>query len=50
MPNSSALARFIPKSLRDWAYRQIANHRYLFPVKKDACPLPTPELAKRLRE
>jgi predicted DCC family thiol-disulfide oxidoreductase YuxK len=44
------LARFIPKSLRDWIYRQIADHRYLFPGKNDACSLPTPELAKRLRE
>ena len=44
------LARFIPKPLRDRVYRWIADHRYLFMVKSDACPLPDPELLKRLRE
>ena len=44
------LARFVPKPLRDWAYRQVADHRYLFPGKSDACALPTPELLERLRE
>lgn len=45
-----ALARFIPKLLRDRAYRWVADHRYLFMGKSDACSLPDPELLKRLRE
>ncbi len=45
-----ALARFIPKPLRDWVYRWVANHRYLFMGKSDACSLPDPELLTRMRE
>ena len=44
------LARFIPKPLRDMVYRWVADHRYLFMGKSDACSLPDPELLKRLRE
>ena len=44
------LARFIPKTLRDRVYRWVADHRYLFLGKSDACSLPDPELLKRLRE
>ncbi len=44
------LARFIPKPLRDWAYRQVADHRYLFTGKNHSCALPSPELLARLRE
>lgn len=42
--------RLIPKPLRDWAYRQIANRRHLFFKKTDHCSLPDPELVRRLRE
>lgn len=44
------VARFIPKSLRDAAYRWVAEHRYWFAGKADTCSLPDPELVKRLRE
>ena len=43
-------ARFIPKPVRDWVYRWVADHRYLFMGKSEACSLPDPELLKRLRE
>ena len=43
-------ARVIPKPLRDSVYRWVADHRYLFIGKSDACSLPDPELLKRLRE
>lgn len=46
----TTLARFIPKPLRDWVYSRIANNRYRFMRKSDACSLPDPELVRRLRE
>ena len=45
-----ALARFIPKFLRDWAYDRIANNRHRFAGKGASCSLPNPELLKRLRD
>ena len=44
------IARFIPKPLRDAVYRWVAKNRHRFPGKSGACPLPGPELLKRLRE
>ena len=45
-----ALARFIPKSLRDLVYRTIARNRYRLMGKSDTCSLPDPAVLKRLRE
>jgi predicted DCC family thiol-disulfide oxidoreductase YuxK len=39
--------RWIPRPLRDAAYRVFARHRYRFFGKADACSLPAPELRKR---
>jgi len=46
----TTVARFIPKFLRDAVYRWIANNRFRFMGKSDACSLPDPDLQKRLRE
>ncbi|MGB3338239.1 MAG: DCC1-like thiol-disulfide oxidoreductase family protein [Devosia sp.] len=40
--------RFVPRALRDPAYRFIARHRYRIFGKRDACWLPTPDQAKRV--
>lgn len=45
-----ALARFIPKPVRDRVYRWVADHRFLFMGKSEACSLPDPELLERLRD
>ena len=39
--------RFVPKMVRDAAYRLIARNRYVLFGKKNACWLPTPELRAR---
>lgn len=44
-----ALARFVPKRLRDGIYRWIAGNRFRFMGKTKACIRPDPELLKRLR-
>ena len=44
------LVRFIPRFLRDAAYRWVARNRYRFMGKSDACALPDPTVIKRLRE
>ena len=36
----AAVARVLPKSLRDWVYDAIARRRYRIFGKYDACPLP----------
>lgn len=45
-----ALARFIPRALRDFAYGMVADHRDWLAGKSAACPLPDTELLKRLRD
>lgn len=45
-----ALARFIPKPLRDLVYRAIARNRYRLMGKSDTCPLPGPAVMERLRD
>lgn len=45
-----ALARWVPRPLRDWAYRRVANNRYAWFGRKDVCMLPTPELRGRFLE
>jgi len=37
----------VPKFIRDWAYNQIAQHRYRWFGKKDICMLPTESLKAR---
>ena len=40
--------RIVPKSLRDRLYDRIARNRYRLFGKRDACLMPTPELAGRM--
>ncbi len=44
------LARYVPRPLRNWVYRRIANNRYAWFGRKDVCLLPTPELRRRFLE
>jgi predicted DCC family thiol-disulfide oxidoreductase YuxK len=44
------IAALIPKPLRDAAYRWFARNRYRLMGRADACALPDPDLAKRLRD
>jgi predicted DCC family thiol-disulfide oxidoreductase YuxK len=43
----SRLGFVIPESIRDWAYSQIAKHRYQWFGKRDICLVPTERLKKR---
>ncbi|RPJ26370.1 MAG: DUF393 domain-containing protein [Chloroflexi bacterium] len=46
----SFLARLgfvIPKSIRDWVYHQIAQHRYQWFGKREVCMVPTKDLKAR---
>ncbi|MBK7217630.1 MAG: thiol-disulfide oxidoreductase DCC family protein [Candidatus Promineofilum sp.] len=44
------LARWVPRPVRDWAYRRIANNRYAWFGRKEVCMMPTPELRGRFLE
>ncbi len=43
----AGLARMLPPGLRNWAYDQVARHRYRIFGKKETCRMPTP--AERAR-
>ena len=43
----AALARLLPRSLRDRGYRWLARNRYRWFGRHDACHLPAPEQAAR---
>lgn len=38
---------FIPRPLRDWAYRVFANNRYRLFGQRDMCMVPTPDVRQR---
>lgn len=39
-----SLLRIVPRPLRDFVYRRIANNRYRWFGKQDRCMIPSPEL------
>lgn len=39
---------FVPKRLRDWVYRWVANHRYLWFGKRETCRMPSAEERERM--
>ena len=41
------VARLLPRTFRDAAYRLVARHRMRFFGRRDACRIPTPELRAR---
>lgn len=43
----ASLGLLVPTFIRDWAYRQIASHRYKWFGKTDVCMVPTEELKMR---
>ena len=46
-PALAALARIVPRPLRDAAYRAFARRRYRWFGRTDECPLPPPGFAAR---
>ena len=46
----SYVGLLVPKSIRDWVYRQIATHRYQWFGKRNVCMIPTNELRSRFYE
>jgi predicted DCC family thiol-disulfide oxidoreductase YuxK len=41
------ILRWVPVSIRDWVYDQIAKNRYKLFGKKETCRIPTKELQQR---
>jgi predicted DCC family thiol-disulfide oxidoreductase YuxK len=37
----------VPKSIRDWAYKLFAKHRYRLFGRQEQCMIPTPEIRAR---
>jgi predicted DCC family thiol-disulfide oxidoreductase YuxK len=37
----------VPRSIRDWAYKKFAKHRYRLFGKREQCMIPTPEVRAR---
>jgi len=44
------LGRWVPRPVRDWVYRRIANNRYAWFGRKEVCLIPTPEVRGRFLE
>ena len=44
------LARWVPRPMRNWVYRRIANNRYAWFGRKEVCLIPTPEVRGRFLE
>lgn len=44
---AAALARIVPRALRDWAYTRFAAVRYRIGGRYDTCPVPTPDVRSR---
>jgi predicted DCC family thiol-disulfide oxidoreductase YuxK len=44
------LARWVPRPVRNWVYRRIANNRYAWFGRKEVCLIPTPEVRSRFLE
>ena len=42
-----AVARVVPRSIRDWAYDLVARHRHRLSLDGAACVVPTPEQRAR---
>jgi predicted DCC family thiol-disulfide oxidoreductase YuxK len=42
-PAIAAIFRLIPRPLREWSYRFVADNRYRIAGRYDSCPIPTPE-------
>jgi len=48
--NILSLFLIIPAFIRNWVYDYVANNRYKWYGKKDACMIPTPELKAKFLE